>query len=290
MQGSKGPKRPRKGAKADPESIAAAEAAQACVTAQVSRDQSLSVYHAIGKLLHYKRNQEGASSGGAAAAAAGAPTQQQQQGDGDGMDAEGSTSQQQQGRYAMGPQSPVVGSTLATSIRAQLSWEVVAAAMVPPICPNLGAADPFYPPGYLPAPPSQCAVWPSRLCASTPKGVIHGSGLEVLQVQPAGGLALSCSQVSFSACASARPMCSLTQPPLRINPEGIIHGSGLEALQVTAFLAENYTHFMLEDAMDEAAEAAAALSDACGCVGGGAGLRLFGEAVVAAAALSDAGE
>jgi hypothetical protein len=33
-------------------------------------------------------------------------------------------------------------------------------------------------------------------------------------------------------------------------------------LQVTAFLAENYTHFMLEDAMDEAAEAAAVLSDA----------------------------
>jgi hypothetical protein len=39
---------------------------------------------------------------------------------------------------------------------------------------------------------------------------------------------------------------------------------------VTAFLAENYTHFMLEEAMDEAAEAAAALSDAgeWGCDGG----------------------
>jgi hypothetical protein len=101
LQSSKAPKRPRKGAKADPESVAAAEAAQACVTAQVSRDQSLSVYHAIGKLLHYKRNQEGGSSGGAAAAAAagGGPTQQQQQqGEGDDVDAEGSASQQRQGR------------------------------------------------------------------------------------------------------------------------------------------------------------------------------------------------
>jgi hypothetical protein len=35
----------------------------------------------------------------------------------------------------------------------------------------------------------------------------------------------------------------------------------LEALQVAAFLSENYTRLMADDAMDEAAEAAAHLSD-----------------------------
>lgn len=57
-------------------------------------------------------------------------------------------------------------------------------------------------------------------------------------------------------------LCSFSRPPLRINPEAIIQHSGLEALQVTAFLAENYPHFFAEDAMEQAATAAAYLSDA----------------------------
>jgi hypothetical protein len=54
------------------------------------------------------------------------------------------------------------------------------------------------------------------------------------------------------------------RPPLRINPEAIIQGSGLEALQVTSFLAENYPHFFAEDAIEQAAAAAAYFSDAGG--------------------------
>jgi hypothetical protein len=69
---AKAPKRPRRTAK-DPEAAAAADAAKRQVAGQVARDQHLSVYHAVGKLLHYKRQQPG----------------QQQQG-------EGNSSQQQQ--------------------------------------------------------------------------------------------------------------------------------------------------------------------------------------------------
>lgn len=57
-------------------------------------------------------------------------------------------------------------------------------------------------------------------------------------------------------------LCRLVQPPLRLNPEDIVQGSGLEALQVTSFLGENYPHFMSDEAMEEAAQAAAYLSDA----------------------------
>jgi hypothetical protein len=55
------------------------------------------------------------------------------------------------------------------------------------------------------------------------------------------------------------------QPPLRLDPEAVLSGSGLEALQVAAFLSENYTRLMADDAMDEAAEAAAHLSDSGEC-------------------------
>jgi hypothetical protein len=76
LQG-KAPKRPRRTAK-DPEAAAAADAAKRQVAGQVARDQHLSVYHAVGKLLHYKRQQPG----------------EQQQGEG------GSSQQQQQQQHA----------------------------------------------------------------------------------------------------------------------------------------------------------------------------------------------
>ena len=72
---------------------------------------------------------------------------------------------------------------------------------------------------------------------------------------------------STLAVAAAR----LCQAPLRLDPEAVLSGCGLEALQVVAFLGENYTRFMADEAMEEAAEAAAHLSDAggwdCGWVG-----------------------
>ncbi len=49
---------------------------------------------------------------------------------------------------------------------------------------------------------------------------------------------------------------------MRLDPEAVLAGSGLEALQVAAFLGENYTRLMDDDAMEEAAEAAQHLSDA----------------------------
>lgn len=57
MLQAKAPKRPRRAMPKDAEAIAAAEAAKQLVACRVSRDQHLSVFHAVGKLLHYKRNQ-----------------------------------------------------------------------------------------------------------------------------------------------------------------------------------------------------------------------------------------
>jgi hypothetical protein len=90
LQGTKTQRRPRK-AKADAGSTAAAAAAaasdavQAGVTAQVSRDLGLSVFHTIGKLLHYKRNPEGDKAAAAAPPpAAAAAVAAAAGGDGDG--------------------------------------------------------------------------------------------------------------------------------------------------------------------------------------------------------------
>jgi hypothetical protein len=76
---AKAPKRPRRTAK-DPEAAAAADAAKHKVAGQVARDQHLSVYHAVGKLLHYKRQQPGEQQG----EGAGSQQQQQQQAAGAG--------------------------------------------------------------------------------------------------------------------------------------------------------------------------------------------------------------
>lgn len=54
---AKAPKRPRRVMPKDAEAVAAAEAAKQRVVVQVSRDQHLSVFHAVGKILHYKRQQ-----------------------------------------------------------------------------------------------------------------------------------------------------------------------------------------------------------------------------------------
>ncbi|WIA32153.1 hypothetical protein OEZ86_003002 [Tetradesmus obliquus] len=154
---AKAPKRPRRTAK-DPEAAAAADAAKRQVAGQVARDQHLSVYHAVGKLLHYKRQQPG-----------------EQQGEGAG-------SQQQ----------------------------------------------------------------PAAAGSSKQEG---DSDVELVDA--------AASQQEQQQANSR-----FWRPPLRINPEAIIQGSGLEALQVTSFLAENYPHFFAEDAMEQAAAAAAYLSDA----------------------------
>lgn len=73
---AKAPKRPRRVIPKDAESMAAAEAAKQKVAGQVSRDQHLSVFHAVGKILHYKRNQP--EDAAAAARSDGAQEQQQQ--------------------------------------------------------------------------------------------------------------------------------------------------------------------------------------------------------------------
>lgn len=55
---------------------------------QVARDQHLSVYHAVGKLLHYKRQQPGEQQPGEPPASEQPPPppQQQQQGDDDDVE------------------------------------------------------------------------------------------------------------------------------------------------------------------------------------------------------------
>lgn len=104
VQGTKASARPRRKA-SDPASLAASEAAAASVTACVGRDQGLTVFHAIGKLLHYKRNKEDGSGSSPAAAKRGKQTQQQlgmqqqqqqeEAGDeGDGMEVDCSATQQ----------------------------------------------------------------------------------------------------------------------------------------------------------------------------------------------------
>lgn len=57
------------------------------------------------------------------------------------------------------------------------------------------------------------------------------------------------------------------RPVSPYDPELILTSSGLEPLPVAAFLHENYTHFVDESSVDDAAEAAAYLSDAGGCWG-----------------------
>jgi predicted exporter len=90
---AKAPKRPRRTAK-DPEAAAAADAAKRQVAGQVARDQHLSVYHAVGKLLHYKRQQPGESDSlqqqqhAGAAAGSSKKAKQQEEGGGDDSDVE----------------------------------------------------------------------------------------------------------------------------------------------------------------------------------------------------------
>jgi hypothetical protein len=55
LQASKVPRRLRKTAKGSEAAAAAADAGKQQVVRQMSRDQHLSAYHAIGKILHYKR-------------------------------------------------------------------------------------------------------------------------------------------------------------------------------------------------------------------------------------------
>jgi hypothetical protein len=63
---------------------------------------------------------------------------------------------------------------------------------------------------------------------------------------------------------ASRARSAHARPSLRLNPEDVIQGSGLEAMQVTSFLQENFPHFLADDAANEAACAAAYLSDAGG--------------------------
>eukprot|EP00879_Flechtneria_rotunda_P021977 GHRR01023177.1.p1 GENE.GHRR01023177.1~~GHRR01023177.1.p1 ORF type:complete len:741 (+),score=334.77 GHRR01023177.1:279-2501(+) len=156
----KAPRRPHKPVK-DADAIVAAEAAKQKAARHMSRDQQLSVYHAIGKILHYKRHK---------------PEEQQQ----------AATQQQQLQRQ-------------------------------------------------------------------------HG-GIDLMnanddQHQPAAAL----SQAAGCGIATSKWWY---RSPIELDPESIVQGSGLEPVQVAAFLAENYTHFLADDAMQEAANAAAYLSHA----------------------------
>lgn len=97
---AKAPKRPRRTAK-DPEAAAAADAAKRQVAGQVARDQHLSVYHAVGKLLHYKRQQPGEQQGEGAGSqqqqpAAAGSSKQERDSDVELVDAAASQQEQQQ--------------------------------------------------------------------------------------------------------------------------------------------------------------------------------------------------
>ncbi|KAF6251232.1 hypothetical protein COO60DRAFT_657908 [Scenedesmus sp. NREL 46B-D3] len=163
---AKAPKQPRRTAK-DPEAAAAADAARRQVAGQVARDQHLSVYHAVGKLLHYKRQQPGEQ-------------------------AESDCLQQQQ--------------------------------------------------------PAAAGAGGSKAAKQQEDGGANDSDVELIDAEA--------SQQEQQANSRFR------RAPLQINPEAIIQGSGLEALQVTSFLAENYPHFFADDSIEQAAAAAAYLSDA----------------------------
>jgi len=65
---------------------------------------------------------------------------------------------------------------------------------------------------------------------------------------------------------------------MRYNPEAILQQSALDAPTATAFLAENYTSFIADRAVDDVAAAAGYLSDAGGWRLGawrGAGWRVW---------------
>jgi hypothetical protein len=80
--------------------------------------------------------------------------------------------------------------------------------------------------------------------------------------------AVAAQQAAAAPQLPARPLQQRYQrPALRYNPEAILAQSGMEALPVAAFLHENYTEFIEQEAMEDVAAAAGYLSDAAALAG-----------------------